>query len=85
MGTWVPKTIDVGGLLRLDIGGGAVLSDSLGAFYTQHKQHRETVPDLRLFCEKHPQHFAISDPGKGHWKLRLATSDTGWNDMVLPA
>ena len=50
-------------------------SQNVGSFFIQHKQHRASVPDLRYFCERHPQHFAVVDPGKGHWKLRLAAND----------
>ena len=55
--------------------GGTVSSADVGAFYTKHKKHREILPDLRMFCERQPDHFAIVDPGKGHWKLCLAISD----------
>ncbi|CAE7760394.1 unnamed protein product [Symbiodinium sp. CCMP2456] len=51
--------------------GGSVMSGDVGNFLIKHKEHREMLPDLRMFCEKHPQHLIISKPKSGPWKLSL--------------
>ncbi|CAE6970434.1 unnamed protein product [Symbiodinium sp. CCMP2592] len=51
------------------------MSGDVGSFLIKHKEHRESLPDLRMFCEKHPQHFTISKPKAGPWKLSLAKGE----------
>ena len=57
--------------------GGSVSSADIGEFHIQHKQLAAHIPNrnVRTFCKKRPQHFAVDDASKGPWRLMLAHTE----------
>ncbi|CAE7358370.1 unnamed protein product [Symbiodinium natans] len=53
--------------------GGSVSSERFQNFYAKHPAHREAIPNLRAFCSRHPDRFAISEgTNSPHWRVTLA-------------
>ena len=60
--------------------GGSEISSHFAGFHANHKKHRELVPDLKVFCDAHPEHFAVSSPTKGPWTVSL--NDKDWKAVL---
>ena len=54
--------------------GGSVSSSHVGAFHQKHQKLMKPISNLKIFCEKRPEHFTIVDHGRGPWTLMLAQS-----------
>ena len=64
----------------LRVRGGSEISSHFAGFHANHKKHRELVPDLKVFCDAHPEHFAVSSPTKGPWTVSL--NDKDWKAVL---
>ncbi|CAE7361394.1 unnamed protein product [Symbiodinium sp. CCMP2592] len=57
-------------LMFLQERGGVVSSTDIGGKY---QIPNTSIANLRSFCETMPEHFSILDPGKGPWRILLAS------------